>query len=79
MCIEMAGARALEKPSAPISSHEIPVAGYFQLWQPSRAGSGRESKNGTKDSFWLEDRAFVVCLLLFFQLVGKVGLHLLEN
>lgn len=47
MCIKMARVCALEKQSALISGHTIPFASYFWLWQPSKAGRGRERKNGT--------------------------------
>lgn len=67
------------KAHALISCHEIPSAGYFRLWQPAKAGSGRERKKGAKGSLWLEDSGLVVCLFLFFQFVGKVGLHHLED
>lgn len=79
MRIKMARVRALEKHSALISCHEIPSAGYFRLWQPAKAGSGGERKKGAKGSLWLEDSGLVVGLFLFFQFVGKVGLHHLED
>ena len=79
MRIKMARVRALEKHSALISCHEIPSAGYFRLWQPAKAGSGGERKKGAKGSLWLEDSRLVFALFLFFQFVGKVGLHHLED
>lgn len=79
MFIKMARVRALEKHSALLCCHEIPSAGYFQLWQPPKVGSGGERKKGAQGSLQLEDSDLVVCLFLFFQFTGKVGLHLLED